>query len=97
MRKYLIERVIPGAGGLAAADLQAISAKSNGVIRELGPDVQWVHSYVAGDKVFCVYNAKSPELVREHARRGGFPCDRVHEVTSVIDPTSEQTLARKEA
>jgi hypothetical protein len=75
MPRYIIERNLPGASKLSATELHEISAKSNAVIRELGPDVQWVHSYVAGDKIYCVYNAKDPEIIREHARCGGFPAD----------------------
>ena len=90
MPKYVIERTLPGAGKLSPKELQQISAKSNGVLRELGPDVQWVHSYVTGDKIYCVYNAANPELVREHARRGGFPADSVAEVCTMIDPTSAE-------
>lgn len=90
MNKYIIERTIPGAGALSAQEISAITAKSNGVLHELGPDVQWVTSYVTGDKLFCVYNAKSAELVREHAKRGGFPVDNVLEVRRTIDPTFTQ-------
>jgi hypothetical protein len=90
MPKYVIERTLPGAGRLSAKELQQISAKSNGVLRELGPDVQWIHSYVTGDKIYCVYNATNPEIVREHARRGGFPADSVSEVRTMIDPTSAE-------
>ena len=86
MPKYVIERNLPGAGRLSPAELQQIAAKSNGVLRELGPDIQWVHSYVTADTIYCVYRAASAELVREHARRGGFPADRVSEVARVIDP-----------
>ena len=86
--KYVIERNLPGAGKLSPSELQAISAKSNAVLRELCPDVQWLHSYVTTDKLYCVYIAKSAELVREHARRGGFPADAVSEVKTIIDPTS---------
>ena len=86
MPKYVIERTLPGAGKLSVKDLRDISAKSNMVLRELGPDIQWVHSYVTGDKIYCVYNAKAPEIIREHARRGGFPVDSVNEVMAVIDP-----------
>lgn len=88
MPKYVIERTIPGAGKLTAAELQGISAKSNSVLRELGPDVQWVQSYVVADKIYCVYNAKNAELVREHARCGGFPAEVIAEVKSIIDPTT---------
>jgi len=86
MPKYIIERNIPGASKLSATELHEISAKSNAVIRELGPDVQWVHSYVAGDKIYCIYNAKDPDIIREHARRGGFPADVVAKVGAIIDP-----------
>lgn len=90
MPKFVIERSIPGIGAASAADMQAISQKSCSVLRELGPEVQWVHSYVTGDKIYCVYNAASEDLVREHARRGGFPADSVARVTSVIDPTTAE-------
>lgn len=90
MPKYVIERTLPGAGSLTAADLQGISAKSVGVLDEMGTDVQWVHSYVVADKIYCVYNAKDSELVREHARRGGFPADSVSEVAAMIDPTTAE-------
>lgn len=90
MPKYVIERDIPGAGGLSSEQLQAISQKSCGVLTELGPQIQWVHSYVTNDKVYCVYIAPNEGLVREHARRGGFPADRVSEVTSIIDPTTAE-------
>jgi hypothetical protein len=88
MPKYVIERTLPGAGNLSAKELSGISAKSNAVIRDLGPDVQWVHSYVTGDKIYCVYNAKNPDVIREHARCGGFPVDSVNEVKAIIDPVS---------
>ena len=90
MPKFVIERAIAGIGGSKPSELQAISQKSCGVLHDLGPDVQWVHSYVTGDKVYCVYNAASDELVREHARRGGFPADSVARVTAVIDPTTAE-------
>jgi cell division inhibitor SulA len=90
MPKYVIERAIPGAGRLSSEELQAISQKSCGVLTELGPQIQWVQSYVTGDKVYCVYIAPNESLVREHARRGGFPADRVSEVTSIIDPTTAE-------
>lgn len=90
MPKYVIERTLSGAGKLSAKELQAVSAKSNGVLRELGPDVQWVHSYVTADKLYCVYNAANADIVREHARRGGFPADSVSEVMTMIDPTSAE-------
>jgi hypothetical protein len=90
MPKYVIERAIPGIGAAKAAELQAISQKSCGVLQELGPDVQWVHSYVTGDKIYCVYNAANEELVREHAMRGGFPATSVSRVLAVIDPTTAE-------
>ncbi len=88
MPKYVIERSLPGAGKLSAKELRDISTKSNGVLRELGPEIQWIQSYVTGDKIYCVYNANNQEIVREHARRGGFPADSVSEVAAVIDPST---------
>jgi len=88
MHKYVIERTVPGAGGMDEAALGAIAAKSNGVLRDLGPDIQWLHSYVAADKITCVYLAANEEIVREHARCGGFPIDDVLEVRAVIDPVT---------
>lgn len=90
MPKFVIERSIPQIGAASVADMQAISQKSCGVLKELGPEVQWVHSYVTNDKIYCVYNATSEELVREHARRGGFPADSVARVVSTIDPTTAE-------
>jgi hypothetical protein len=90
MPQYLIERELPGAGKLSPAELKAISQKSCGVLSEMGPQIQWVHSYVTGDKIYCVYRAPNEEMVREHARQGGFPANRVSEVTSVIDPTTAE-------
>ena len=88
MPKYVIERAIPGAGELSQIELQGISQKSRDVLKELGPEIQWVQSYVTGDKIYCVYIAPNAEIVREHARLGGFPADSVEEVKSIIDPTS---------
>lgn len=88
MPRFLIEREIPGAGRLSADELQAISQKSCGVLQNLGPQIQWVESYVTDDKITCVYIAPNEEMVREHARQGGFPADRVLQVRSVIDPTT---------
>ena len=88
MHKYVIEREIPGAGKLPAADLQGISQKSCGVLKEMGPQIQWVESYVTDDKVYCVYIAASEDLVREHAKRGGFPANRISLVRTTIDPTT---------
>ena len=90
MPKYVIEREIPGAGKLSAADLQGISAKSCGVLRDLGPTIQWVESYVTDDKVYCVYIAPNEALVREHARKGGFPANKVSEVRTMINPTTAE-------
>lgn len=90
MPKYVIERELPGAGKLSPAELQAISATSCGVLRDLGPSIQWVHSYVTGDKIYCLYNAPNEALVREHARQGGFPANSVSEVKSIIDPTTAE-------
>ena len=90
MPKFVIERAIPGLGALKPAELQSISQKSCGVLQELGPDVQWVQSYVTGDKMYCIYRAANEELVREHARRGGFPANSVAQVTTVIDPTTAE-------
>ena len=90
MPKFVIERAIPGLGALKPAELQSISQKSCGVLQELGPDVQWVHSYVTGDKMYCIYRAANEELVREHARRGGFPANSVAQITTVIDPTTAE-------
>ena len=91
MPKYLIEREIPNAGALSPSELQAISQKSCGVLQELGPSIQWVQSYVTEDKVTCVYIAPNADLIREHAKRGGFPADRVLEVTTIINPTTAET------
>ena len=90
MPKFLIEREIPGAGGLSAEELRGVSQKSCGVLRGMGPEIQWVQSYVTGDKIYCVYIAPDEEAVREHARQGGFPADRVSRITSVIDPTTAE-------
>jgi len=88
--KYVIERDIPGAGRLGASDLGAISAKSCAVLNELGPKIQWVQSYVTDDKIYCIYIAPDSQSVLEHAKRGGFPANRVSEVKSVIDPTTAE-------
>ena len=90
MPKYVIEREIPNAGNLSQSELQAISQKSCGVLRNLGPQIQWVQSYVTGDKVYCVYIAPNEQIVREHAKQGGFPANRISEVKSVIDPTTAE-------
>jgi hypothetical protein len=90
MPKFLIEREIPGAGELSSEQLQAISQKSCGVLQNMGPQIQWVQSYVTGDKVYCVYIAPDEAMVREHAAQGGFPANRVSEIKSVIDPTTAE-------
>jgi hypothetical protein len=90
MPQYLIERNIPGAGKLSAADLKGISQKSSDVLNKMGPQIQWVHSYVTGDQVFCVYRAPNEEMVREHARQGGFPADKVSEIKTTINPTTAE-------
>ena len=90
MPKYVIEREIPDAGKLSAEQLQSISQKSCSVLQELGPQIQWVQSYVTDDKVYCVYIAPNEEMVREHARQGGFPANRVSEVKGIIDPTTAE-------
>jgi hypothetical protein len=90
MPKFVIERNIPGAGKLTPAELQAISATSCGVLRDLGPAIQWVHSYVTDDRIYCVYNAPNEAMVREHARQGGFPADQVSQVRRVIDPITAE-------
>jgi hypothetical protein len=90
MPKYVIERSIPGAGRLSSDELRAISQKSVGVLKELGPDIQWVESFVAENKIYCVYNAPSPDLIREHAKCGGFPADTITRVTTTIDPTTAE-------
>ncbi len=87
----MIEREIPGAGKLSQQELQAISQKSCGVLNKMGPQIQWVQSYVTDDKVYCVYNAPNEEAIREHARQGGFPANRVSRVRTIIDPTTAET------
>lgn len=91
MPKYVIERDIPGAGKLTGTDLAGISRKSCDVLRSMGSEIQWVHSYVTKDKVYCVYIAPNEAMVREHARKGGFPANQVSEVGTVIDPTTAET------
>ena len=90
MPKYVIEREIPGAGALSAEQLQGISQKSCGVLRNLGPQIQWLESYVTGDKIYCVYIAPNEAMVRQHAEQGGFPANRVSEVKAMIDPTTAE-------
>ncbi len=90
MPKYVIERDIPGAGELSPEDLTAISQKSCGILREMGPQIQWVESYVTQDKIYCIYIAPDEETVKEHAAKGGFPANRISEVKTKIDPTTAE-------
>ena len=90
MPKYVIEREIPDAGKLSQQELQGISQTSCGVLRDLGPQIQWVHSYVTDDKIYCIYIAPDEKTVREHAQQGGFPANCVSEVRSIIDPTTAE-------
>ena len=94
MPKYVIEREIPAAGSLSAPELQGISATSCGVLQALGPSIQWIQSYVTDDKIYCVYIAPNEALVREHARHGGFPANKVSEVRAMIDPTTAEGASR---
>jgi hypothetical protein len=88
--QFVIEREMPGVGGASAADLKAASQTSCNVLRELGPEIQWVHSYVTDDKIYCIYRAPNADIIREHARKGGFPANSVSEVRTVIDPTTAE-------
>ncbi len=90
MPKFVIERELPGAGKLSAAELQGIAQKSCGVLREMGPVIQWIESFVTDDKIYCVYVAPDEDAVREHAKNGGFPANRVSRVSTVIDPTTAE-------
>ena len=90
MPKYLIEREIPGAGKLSASELQGIAQKSCSVLNKMGPQIQWVQSYVVGDKIYCVYIAPNEQVVREHARQGNFPANRISQITAIIDPTTSE-------
>ncbi len=88
MPHYVIEREMPGAGALSPEELQGVSQVSCAVLQELGPAINWIHSYVTDDKIYCVYDAPNKEMIREHAAKGGFPADRISEVKAVIDPTT---------
>ena len=88
MKTYVIERIIPGAGDLTAEQLKGISQTSCTVLKEMGPKIEWQHSYVTGDKVYCVYNAENKELVEEHAQKGGFPANSINEVATIISPVT---------
>jgi hypothetical protein len=90
MPKYVIEREIPGAGDLSADQLQGVSQTSCNVLNQLGPQIQWVQSYVTGDKIYCIYIAPNEEMIREHAARGGFPANKISEVKNIIDPTTAE-------
>ena len=89
MRRFIIEREIPAIGSADREAIRAAAKKSNAVLSELAPDIQWIESYVAGDKTFCVYLAKDEEIIHEHSRRSGFPADKVTEIRKMIDPTTE--------
>ena len=97
MPKYVIERDIPGAGNLSPQELQGISEKSCSVLQNLGPQIQWLHSYVTSDKIYCVYIAPSEDLIREHASQGGFPANRISEIKTTIDPTTAETTASRQS
>ncbi|MEO8436682.1 MAG: DUF4242 domain-containing protein [Pyrinomonadaceae bacterium] len=90
MPKYLIERDVPGVGNLSEQDVQGLSQKSCDVLQKLGPQIQWVQSYVTGDKIYCVYIAPNEEMIREHAKQGGFPANRISEIVTMIDPTTAE-------
>jgi Protein of unknown function (DUF4242) len=90
MPKYVIERELAGAGKLSPQELQAVSQTSCGVLRKLGPEIQWVHSYVTADKIYCIYIAPNEALIREHATQGGFPANRISEIRATIDPTTAE-------
>lgn len=98
MPKYVIERELPGAGALSPDQLHGISAKSCGVLREMGPSIQWVESFVTDDKIYCVYLAPNEEAIREHATKGGFPANRISRIRTMIDPsTGEEAMAPAKA
>jgi hypothetical protein len=88
MPQYVIERELPGAGSLSQQELQAISQKSCGVLRNLGPEIKWEHSYVTGDKIYCVYSSPNEQMIRDHATQGGFPANRISEVKTIISPAT---------
>ncbi len=90
MPKYVVERDLPGAGKLTTEELKGVSQKSCTVLKSLGPEINWVQSYVTDDKIYCIYAAPNEEMIREHARQGGFPADRISEIRSVIDPTTAE-------
>lgn len=90
MPQFVIERDMPGAGSLSASDLQGASQQSCSVLREMGPQIQWVHSYVTDDKIYCIYRAENADQIREHAATAGFPANSVQEVRTIIDPTTAE-------
>ena len=90
MPKYVIEREFPGAGNMSPQELHAVAQQSCGVLQNLGSRIQWLHSYVTGDKIYCVYIAPNEEMIREHASQGGFPTNRVSEIKTIIDPTTAE-------
>ncbi|TNE31053.1 MAG: DUF4242 domain-containing protein [Alphaproteobacteria bacterium] len=90
MPQFVIEREMPGAGSLSASDLQGASQQSCSVLRDMGPQIQWVHSYVTDDKIYCIYRAESADLIRQHAETAGFPANSVSEVRTIIDPTTAE-------
>lgn len=90
MPKYVIEREIPGAGKMTPEQLKAVSQTSCGVLRQMGPEIQWVHSYVTDNKIYCIYNAPNEQMIREHAMKGGFPANSVAQVRTIIDPTTAE-------
>ena len=90
MPKFVIERDLPGAGNLGSSELKGVARKSCDVLNELGPKIQWIQSYVTDDKIYCIYIAPNAEVVREHARKGGFPATRVSEVRTIMDPTTSE-------
>lgn len=94
MPRYVIERNLPGAGNLSPEQLQAVSQKSCSVLKDLGPRIQWEHSYVTADKIYCVYQAENEDLIREHAAQGGFPANRISEVKTIIDPTTAEPVSK---
>jgi len=90
MPKYVIERDLPGAGKLTSDQLRGVSQKSCSVLNKLGPEIQWIHSYVTADKIYCIYRAPSEAMIREHAKQGGFPANKISEVTTIIEPTTAE-------
>ena len=90
MPQFVIEREMPGVGGLGADELKSASQTSCSVLRDLGPDIQWVHSYVTDNKIYCIYRAPNEQIIRDHAERGGFPCNKVSQVRTIISPTTAE-------